>query len=177
MIAGSLDYGIVTLFPFLFEDYSCFESYMHLNYSFNTLSLEISIHFLLAKFVKIFVPNMNTLIEKKEETPTIELGEVRNMTITLSGTDRKVINKFSREFYEFVLKFDPSVKEPMILPTAEAVFTTRKSPCGNGTATFSKHTLRVFQRVFDISIHDKNVTTVTEFLKNSTVDAQLKLNL
>ncbi|ELA42904.1 uncharacterized protein VICG_00219 [Vittaforma corneae ATCC 50505] len=119
---------------------------------------------------------MSTVVDKKEEIPTIDLGEVRNITITLSGTDRKIMNKFSKEFYDFIQKFDPSAKEPVILPTAEAVFTTRKSPCGNGTATFSKHTLRVFQRKFDLTAHDKNITRVAEFLKNSTIDAQLKVN-
>lgn len=120
---------------------------------------------------------MNTEVDKKDEVSPIEnLGEVRKITITLSGTDRKVMNTFSKEFYDFVLKFDASAKEPIILPTAEASFTTRKSPCGNGTATFSKHTMRVFQKKFDLATFDKNITRIAEFLKNSTIEAQLKVN-
>lgn len=115
-------------------------------------------------------------IDKKDEVATVNPGELRNITIVLSGTDRRAMNKFSREFYDFVLKFDPSAKEPAILPTAEAIFTTRKSPCGNGTATFSKHTLRVSQRKFDLSAHDNNITRIAEFLKSGNVDAQLKVN-
>lgn len=119
---------------------------------------------------------MDSILEKKDEMNPTNLGELRNLTITLSGTDRKAINRFSREFYEFALKFDSSVEEPVIVPTVEAVFTTRKSPCGNGTATFSKHCLRVCQRVFDLNIHDKNIAKVFEFLKTTSVDANIKMN-
>lgn len=118
---------------------------------------------------------MSIAIEKDEVIST-SLGEIRSITITLSGTDRKVMNKFAKEFHEFVLKFDPATKEPIIVPTEEAVYTTRKSPCGNGTATFSRNTLRVYQRKFDLTIHDININKVVEFLKNSPVDAQLKMN-
>ena len=119
---------------------------------------------------------MDAILEKKDEINTVSLGELRNLTITLSGTERKAINRFSKEFFEFVKEFDTNVVEPIIVPTAEALFTTRKSPCGNGTATFSKHCLRVFQRVFNINIHDKNIAKVFEFLKNTSVDANIKMN-
>lgn len=119
---------------------------------------------------------MSIVVEKKDEVINTDLGEIRSVTITLSGTDRKVMNRFSKEFHGFVLKFDVTAREPIIVPTEEAVFTTRKSPCGNGTATFSRHTLRVYQRKFDLSIHDMNITKVVEFLKNCPVDAQLKMN-
>lgn len=119
---------------------------------------------------------MDTILEKKDEMNVSNLGEIRSLTVTLSGTDRKVINRFSKEFYEFTLKFDSSVAEPIIIPTVEALFTTRKSPCGNGTATFSKHCLRVFQRVFNLNIHDKNIAKVFEFLKTTSVDANIKMN-
>ena len=119
---------------------------------------------------------MDTLLDKKDEINVANLGELRSITVTLSGTDRKAINRFSKEFYESALKFDSSVTEPVILPTAEAVFTTRKSPCGNGTATFSKHCLRVFQRVFNLKIHDKNIAKVFEILKGTSVDANIKMN-
>lgn len=116
------------------------------------------------------------MADKKDEALNTDLGEKRSLSITLSGTDRKTINRFSREFHEFSMGFDASAKEPLILPTEEAVFTTRKSPCGNGTASFSRHTLRVYQRKFDLDVHDKNITRILEFLKTSTLDAQLKMN-
>ena len=119
---------------------------------------------------------MDTVLDKKDEMNVNNLGESRSLTITLSGTDRKSINRFSKEFYEFVCKFDSNVSEPIILPTEEALFTTRKSQCGNGTATFSKHCLRVFQRVFNLNIHDKNITKVFEFLKSTSIDANIKMN-
>lgn len=119
---------------------------------------------------------MSTTFEKKEEMLNTDLGEKRSLSISISGTDRKAINRFSEEFHEFTMNFDSSAKKPIILPTEEAVFTTRKSPCGNGTATFSKHTMRVYQRKFDMDVHDKNITQILEYLKNSSMDAQVKMN-
>ncbi|KAM0681738.1 Rps10p [Glugoides intestinalis] len=120
---------------------------------------------------------MADTIEMKENSQTIDVGESRNITIILREKSKDIINRFSREFYNFVLKLDNTVKEPTILPTAEAVFTTRKSPCGNGTATFSKHSFRVYQRQFDLNANDKDITRIADFLKSSGIfDAQLKVN-
>lgn len=115
-------------------------------------------------------------VEKKEDFTDSSMQEIRGISIVLSGTDRKYINKFSREFFEFSSKLDSTTKEPLILDTAEAIFTTRKSPCGNGTASFSRHTLRVHQRKFDLNLNDSSISKVLEFLKNSNLDAQIKMN-
>lgn len=116
------------------------------------------------------------VLDKKDDMPAVNQGELKKITIVLSGTDRKIMNRFSREFYDFIQKFDPSVEQPLILPISEAVFTTRKSPCGNGTATFSKHTLKVSQREFNFSVYEGDLKKVADFLKSSSVDAQLKIN-
>lgn len=119
---------------------------------------------------------MNIAAEKKDEMPSIDVGEIRSLTITLNGTDRKMMNKISKEFYDFALTYDNTLNQPIIMPYQEAVFTTRKSPCGNGTATFSRHTLRIYQRVFNISLSDKGTTEVLEYLKDNNVDALVKMN-
>ncbi|KAI5150077.1 hypothetical protein ENBRE01_1286 [Enteropsectra breve] len=115
-------------------------------------------------------------VEKKAEIPTMFTSAKKNVTIKLASKDKKDINRVAREFYEFVQSFDRSVEVPVIVPTEEACFTTRKSPCGNGTATFSRIKLRVYQRLFKISANDEELGSVIEFLKNSHVDAQFELN-
>lgn len=118
---------------------------------------------------------MNSIIDKKDDFIDTE-SELKSVTIFLSGTDRKLINAFSKEFYQFVLGFDKLALEPTIIPTEKAVFTTRKSPCGNGTASFSRHTLKVHQRVFNLSVYVKDLARISEFLKSSNIDASLTMN-
>lgn len=125
---------------------------------------------------KIFTHMNAVAIEKKEDIIEENLGELRSITISLSSTDKKGINRAAKEFYDFVKTMDESAEEPTILPVEEACFTTRKSPCGNGTATFSRVKLRVYQRIFNLSVHDKEISRIVEFLKSSSADAQLKMN-
>ena len=114
-------------------------------------------------------------MEKKEEIAVQNPGSLKNISITMCGTDKKIMNRTAKEFYDFVTEYDSACEMPVILPVQEACFTTRKSPCGNGTATFSRVKLRIFQRLFKLSVYDKDVTAIVEFLKNSPVDVQFKI--
>ncbi|ORD93865.1 RS20 [Enterospora canceri] len=114
--------------------------------------------------------------DKKDEIAQEHIGEVRNITVNLSSPNKKSINLAAREFYEYVKELKENIDMPEIVPTAEAVFTTRKSPCGNGTATYTRHTMRVYQRKFIVSLHDSNITKVTDFLKSVPARAQLMIN-
>lgn len=119
---------------------------------------------------------MNTLLDEKKDDLIVEdLGEVRNIVVNLSTTDKKDINESARSFYEYVKELKEEVSVPEIVPTDEAVFTCRKSPCGNGTATFVRHTMRVYQRKFVLKIHDKNITKITSFLKEIPARAQIQM--
>ena len=111
----------------------------------------------------------------KKEILTEDLGEIRTIAINLSSTNKKTINIAAKEFYEFVSNLNEVIDVPEIIKPAEAVFTTRKSPCGNGTATYKRHTLRVYQRRFNLKIHDINITKIADFLKGSAARAQLVL--
>jgi len=117
---------------------------------------------------------VDTVLSKKEEIAVQVPGMLKSITITMCSTDKKTINRTAREFYEFVGEFDGSRGMPTILPLQEACLTTRKSPCGNGTATFSRYKLRVHQRLFRLSVYDKDITAIVEFLKNSPVDVLFK---
>lgn len=47
------------------------------------------------------------------------------------------------------------MRGPIPLPTKHLKVTTRKSPCGNGTATFDRFEMRVHRRVIDIPAEDR----------------------
>ena len=47
------------------------------------------------------------------------------------------------------------MKGPIPLPTKRMKITTRKSPCGDGTATFDRFEMRVHKRIIDIPAEDR----------------------
>lgn len=47
------------------------------------------------------------------------------------------------------------MRGPIPLPTKRLKVTTRKSPCGNGTATFDRYEMRVHRRVIEIPAEDR----------------------
>ena len=47
------------------------------------------------------------------------------------------------------------MRGPIPLPTRRMKITTRKSPCGNGTATFDRFEMRVHKRIIDIPAEDR----------------------
>ena len=118
---------------------------------------------------------VDTMASKMSALSTQDQGELRKVVAIMSGTDKKVINWVAREFYEFAISHGAFCEQPIILPVEEAQLTTRKSPCGNGTATFSRYKLRVHQRLFKLSVYDREFASVVDFLKQLSVDVQLKI--
>jgi small subunit ribosomal protein S10 len=47
------------------------------------------------------------------------------------------------------------MRGPIPLPTRHMKVTTRKSPCGNGTATFDRFEMRVHRRIIDVPAEDR----------------------
>ena len=47
------------------------------------------------------------------------------------------------------------LRGPIPLPTKRLWVPTRKSPCGNGTATFDRFEMRVHRRIIDIPAEDR----------------------
>lgn len=115
------------------------------------------------------------LVEKNDEVPVQDPGQSRRVTVIFQCNDKRTINQISREFFGFVEKYDANRRKPIILPTAETPLTTRKSPCGNGTASFTRYKLRVFQRVFKLDVFDKDFGSIVSYLKNSLATVQLKV--
>lgn len=47
------------------------------------------------------------------------------------------------------------MRGPIPMPTRKLKVTTRKSPCGDGTATFDRFEMRVHRRIIDIPAEDR----------------------
>ena len=72
--------------------------------------------------------------------------------IKLISDDVNKINKFVGEVREVTEKLGVSFRGPVPLPTKKLKITTRKSPCGDGKASFERYQMRIHKRVLDIDI-------------------------
>ena len=75
--------------------------------------------------------------------------------IKLSSIDVGQLNPVIQSIKDITEKSGVIMRGPIPLPTRRLKVTTRKSPCGNGTATFDRFEMRVHRRIIDIPADDK----------------------
>jgi small subunit ribosomal protein S10 len=72
--------------------------------------------------------------------------------IKLSSIQIDHLNSVMESIKEITTRAGVVMRGPIPLPTKHLKVTTRKSPCGNGTATFDRFEMRVHRRVIDIQL-------------------------
>ena len=80
------------------------------------------------------------------------MGKVR---IKLSSIDISALNSIIEMIREIAEKAGVNMRGPIPLPTRRMKVTTRKSPCGDGTATFDRFEMRVHKRIIDLPAEDR----------------------
>ncbi len=80
------------------------------------------------------------------------MGKVR---IKLSSVDISALNAIIEMIREISGRAGVAMRGPIPLPTRRMKVTTRKSPCGDGTATFDRFEMRVHKRIIDLPAEDR----------------------
>jgi small subunit ribosomal protein S10 len=80
------------------------------------------------------------------------MGKVR---IKLNSTDIGMLNEICGSIKDTAKKSGIVISGPVPLPTQKLKITTRKSPCGNGTATFDRYEMRIHKRLIDLPANEK----------------------
>ena len=80
------------------------------------------------------------------------MGKVR---IKLSSVDISALNSIVELIKDITTRTGVMMRGPVPLPTRRMKVTTRKSPCGNGTATFDRFEMRVHKRIIDLPAEDR----------------------
>lgn len=75
--------------------------------------------------------------------------------IKLASIDITKINETCAYIKDIADKTGVEIKGPIPLPTKKLKVTTRKSPCGNGTATWDRYEMRVHKRLIDLGIDER----------------------
>ncbi len=96
--------------------------------------------------------------------------------IKLNSTDVETLNSICESIKEIAKKSGIAISGPVPLPTKRLKITTRKSPCGNGTATFDRFEMRIHKRLIDLPANEKILHNIMKMYipKNVNIKIEMK---
>ena len=96
--------------------------------------------------------------------------------IKLKSMNINELNKICSQIKEITERAGVPMSGPITLPTKKLKITTRKSPCGNGTATFDNFEMRMHSRVIDLPADDRVLHAVMRLYvpRNITIKIEMK---
>jgi small subunit ribosomal protein S10 len=80
--------------------------------------------------------------------------------IKLTSSDIEKINQVCTNINDIAQKTGVNIRGPIPLPTKRLKITTRKSPCGNGKATWERYEMRVHKRLVDLGLDERALRLV-----------------
>lgn len=95
--------------------------------------------------------------------------------IKLQSVDIGKLNEVIEQIKGIAAQSGVLVAGPIPLPTKRLKVTTRKSPCGNGTATFDNFEMRIHKRVLDLPSNDKVLHSIMRIQIPRTVSIKIEM--
>ena len=80
--------------------------------------------------------------------------------IKLASTEIDKINQICASIKEIVDKTGVTLKGPIPLPTKKLKVTTRKSPDGEGKASWERYEMRIHKRLIDLTADERTLRLV-----------------
>jgi small subunit ribosomal protein S10 len=96
--------------------------------------------------------------------------------IKLNSPDIAVLNSICDSIKNLAKRSGIIISGPVPLPTKKLKVTTRKSPCGDGTATFDKYEMRIHKRLIDLPAKESVLHSIMkmQFPKNVNIKIEMK---
>ena len=80
--------------------------------------------------------------------------------IKIASTDIGKINTVCDYIKDISTKTGVLIRGPIPLPTKKLKIATRKSPCGNGKATWERYEMRIHKRLIDLGVDERSLRLV-----------------
>ncbi len=80
--------------------------------------------------------------------------------IKLACTDIDKVNDVCKAITDIAEKTGVSLRGPIPLPTKKLRITTRKSPDGEGSATWERYEMRIHKRLIDLGVDERALRLV-----------------
>ena len=99
-----------------------------------------------------------------------------NVRVKLNSIDIDMLNSMCSTIKEIAKKSGIVIRGPVPLPTKKLKVTTRKSPCGDGTATFDRFEMRIHKRLIDLPANEKVLHNIMrlQIPKNVNIKIEVK---
>jgi len=95
--------------------------------------------------------------------------------IKLNSTDIQMLNDICNSIKELAKKAGIAMAGPVPLPTKKLKVTTRKSPCGDGTATFDRYEMRIHKRLIDLPANEKVLHHIMKMKVPKNVNIKIEM--
>ena len=95
--------------------------------------------------------------------------------IKLVGDNIDRINEFIAEVRDVVDKLGVGITGPIPMPTKKLKITTRKSPDGEGKASFERYQMRIHKRLIDLEINERVLRKIMKIQIPKGVKIEIKL--
>jgi small subunit ribosomal protein S10 len=100
------------------------------------------------------------------------MGKVR---IKLQSVEIDKLNDVINRIKEIAEAVGLPISGPIPLPTKRLKVTTRKSPCGDGTATFDRFEMRIHKRIVDVPSNDRMLQNIMRISIPRTVKIKIEM--
>ncbi len=96
--------------------------------------------------------------------------------VKLNSTDINTLNEICELIKGIAKKTGIIIRGPVPLPTKKLKITTRKSPCGDGTATFDRFEMRIHKRLIDLPANERVLHNIMRLKipKNVNIKIEIK---
>lgn len=77
--------------------------------------------------------------------------------IKLIGNDPQSLQKICNQIQKIAERTGVRIRGPIPIPSKRIVIPVRKSPCGNGTATYDHLEMKLHKRIIDMDAEEKSM--------------------
>ncbi len=98
-----------------------------------------------------------------------------SVRVKLNSTDIGMLNDICNTIKEIAKRAGIVIRGPVPLPTKKLKVTTRKSPCGDGTATFDRFEMRIHKRLIDLPANDKILHSIMRLQIPKSVNIKIEV--
>jgi len=80
--------------------------------------------------------------------------------IKLASAEIDKVNEICNNIKQIAEKTGVTIRGPIPLPTKKLKLTTRKTPCGDGKATWERYEMRIHKRLIDLGMDERALRLV-----------------
>jgi len=95
--------------------------------------------------------------------------------VKINSTDIEMLNNICDSIKDIAKKAGIVISGPIPLPTKKLKITTRKSPCGDGTATFDRFEMRIHRRLIDLPANEKVLHSIMRLQIPKSVSMKIEV--